>query len=98
MERHSASIRQTARQLLAVPAAAWSRHRSLSERMRPAQQAGLRRPSEYRVAGPGETQRVRSGSSMFLNGRTAQGDAAAASVGQADASFDPRRDEQWSRR
>lgn len=95
MERHSASIRQTARQLLAVPATAWSRHRSLSERMRPAQQSGLRRPSEYR-AGAGERQPVRIDGPVFLTD-WAGGDPAAAGP-QTDAAFDPRRDQQWSRR
>ncbi len=96
MERHSASIRQTARQLLAVPAAAWSRHRSLSERMRPAQQLGLRRPSEY-GAGAGQRQPARIDGLVFLSDRAA-GDPAAAAEQQADAAFDPRRDQHWSRR
>lgn len=90
MERHSASIRQTARQLLAVPAAAWSRHRSLSERMRLAQQLGLRRPSEYGFAVPG--------AKLILNDQAGSGLGTKTPDSLADASFDPRRDQQWSRR
>ena len=96
MERHSASILEAARELLAVPAAAWSRHRSLSERMRPAQQLGLRRPSAYGAAA-GERQPARIDGVVFLRDRAA-GDPAAAAEQQADAAFDPRRDQHWSSR
>ena len=95
MTTRSANIIEAARELLGLPAL-HSGHSSLSERMRPAPQSGLRRPSAY-GAGAGQRQPARIDGLVFLSDRAA-GDPTAAAEQQADAAFDPRRDQHWSRR
>ena len=96
MPTRSANIFEAARELLALPAL-YSPNSSLSERMRPVQQAALRRPSEYAGAA-GERQPARIDGLVFLTDQTGGGHPATPSIPKADASFDPRMDQRRARR